>query len=245
VFRSSEGLVEDLTLTEAGKVFTREAEASLRLFQAAQLSAQRAARGEAGTLVLGFQSTAGLLTVPRLLHRFRTASPEVEIILREMGTNAQRIALRGAELDAALIYAPSDDEFASHKLTPEPLLIAMPDNHPLAERDSVAFSELAHERFILPSREVAEGLYYSILAECTENGFRPVGLQEVSTAQTALGLVAAYVGISVLPSSVRVLSRDGVVMKNIRNSRIQAQLELVWPKVSPSPIVERLLGHLD
>lgn len=109
----------------------------------------------------------------------------------------------------------------------------------------MAFSELAQERFIRPSREVAEVLHSSVLSECTENGFRPIGLQEVSTAQTALGLVAARVGISVLPSSVRVLSRDGVVLKNIRNSRIQVQLELVWPKVTPSPIVERLFEHLD
>lgn len=83
-----------LTLTEAGHVFARSAEASLQLFQAAQLSAQRAARGEAGTLVLGFQSTAGLLIIPRLIQRFRAACPAVEIVLREMGSNAQRTALR-------------------------------------------------------------------------------------------------------------------------------------------------------
>jgi DNA-binding transcriptional LysR family regulator len=234
-----------LSLTEAGQVLVREAEHSLGVFQATQLSVQRAARGEAGTLALGFQSTAGILVIPRLIQRFRAAHPQVEIMLREMGTSAQRKALRAGELDAAIIYARPEDEFAAQDLTPEPLVAALPSDHPLAERESVAFKDLKDEVFVIASREIAETLYNSILAECADNGFQPKAVQDISTAQTGLGLVAAKAGVAVMPSSIRVLAREGVVLKTIRDTRIQARLTMLWPKKYPSPIVSRLLEFLE
>ena len=82
-----------LRLTEAGQIFLAEAEQSLRQFAHAQKTAQRAARGEVGKLVLGFQSTAGLTVVPNLLQNFRTEFPDVEVTLIESGSAAQKLAL--------------------------------------------------------------------------------------------------------------------------------------------------------
>jgi len=82
-----------LRLTEAGQIFLAEAEQSLSQFDHAQKAAQRAARGEVGKLVLGFQSTAGLSVVPNLVQNFRTEFPEVEVTLIESGSSAQKRAL--------------------------------------------------------------------------------------------------------------------------------------------------------
>lgn len=230
-----------LTLTEAGHVFVKEAESSLRQFEHAQQAARRAARREVGTLALDFQSTAGLSVVPQLLQRFRTLYPDVEVLLREMGTSAQIIALRAGELDVALMYSLGSEEFAYHDLVPESLVIALPDHHPFAQRDSVALKDLSQEVLILPASEVAAVLHHAVLAECADADFEPKRLQEVATAQTALGLVSAQFGVAILPGSVRTLTRAGVVLRPIRNSRIQIQLALLWPKHHPSPIVSRLL----
>lgn len=233
-----------ISLTEAGRVFEREAEHSLRVFLGAQLAAQRAVRGEVGKVVIGFQSTAGLTVIPQLLKQLGNKYPDIEVTLREMGTVAQRKALRQGEIDVAIMYTLPDDEFSHHELTPDSLVIALPESHPLAGRDSIALKELAEDRFILPAREVAEVLHNAVLAECADSGFKPRHIQEISTAQTALGIVSAGFGISVLPAAVQALPRKGVVMKPIRNSRLQVQLALMWPGENASPIIPKLLECL-
>jgi DNA-binding transcriptional LysR family regulator len=233
-----------LSLTEAGKIFEREAEHSLRVFQGAQLAAQRAVRGEAGRVVIGFQSTAGLAIVPRLLKRLQQKYPEIEVSLREMGTDAQRKALRQNEIDAGIMYTLSDNEFARHNLTPEPLIIALPESHPLANRESIALKEVSEEAFILPAREVAGALYHAVLAECAESGFEPRCVREIATAPAALGLVSSGFGVSVLPASVQVLSRQCVVLRPIRDSRLQVQLSMLWSSANPCPMIPKLVECL-
>ena len=233
-----------LSLSEAGQVFQREAERSLQVFNGAQLAAQRAVRGEIGKIAIGFQSTAGLFIVPTLLKQLSAKYPDIEVSLREMGTAAQRRALRQGEIDVAIMYTLADREFAQYDLTPESLVIAVSVGHPLAERESIAIKELRDEVFVLPAFEVAEVLHHAVLAECADAGFQPHKVQEVSTAQTGLGLVSAGFGISVLPASVQSISRKGVVLKPIRNSRLQVQLALMWPSSHASPIIPKLLECL-
>ena len=230
-----------LSLTEAGHVFRREAEQSLRVFQRAQLAAQRAARGEVGKVVIGFQSTAGLSVIPQLLKKLGQKYPGIEVTLREMGTAAQRAALRQGEIDVAFMYTLPDGEFTHHQLQPESLVIALPKDHPLATRQSIGLKEVMKERFVLPSLETAEVLHYAVLGECADAGFQPCNVQDVSTAQTALGLVSAGFGISVLPASVRSITPKDVVLRPIRNSRLQIRLTLMWQGSPPSPIVPKLL----
>jgi DNA-binding transcriptional LysR family regulator len=234
-----------LTLTEAGTAFLREAEQSLQQFDHAQRTAQCTARGEVGKFVFGFGSTAGISVVPQLLQRFRQSYPDVELILCELGTVAQKHALRTGEIDIALMYTVPDDEFVYHELVPQSLVIALPEDHPLAGRDSIALKDLEHETFLLAPPDVSEVMHNAVLSECADAGFIPKRVQEITTTQTALGLVAAHFGIAVIPISSQVLTRKGVVLRPIRNSRIQVRLALFWPKQSPSPIVQNLLKCID
>jgi DNA-binding transcriptional LysR family regulator len=230
-----------LRLTEAGQVFLAEAEQSLHQFDHAQKTAQRAARGEVGKLFLGFQSTAGLSLIPNLLQNFRTEFPEVEVTLIESGSTAQKRALRSGEIDIGLIYGPPDAGFAYRQLEPESLVIVLPEDHPLAVKDSVALAELAQEVFILPSSSAAEVLHHAVMTECADAGFQPKKVQEITTAQTALGLVSAQFGVSILPASVQVLVRRGVTVRPIRDSRIQVGLTFLWMEDCRSPVVANLV----
>jgi DNA-binding transcriptional LysR family regulator len=233
-----------LRLTEAGQIFLAEAEQSLRQFDHAQKTAQRASRGEVGKLVLGFQSTAGLSVVPNLLQNFRTEFPEVEVTLIESGSTAQKRALRSGEIDIGLVYALPDAGFAYRELEPESLVIALPEDHPLAAKDSVAIAELAQEVFILSSNSAAEVLRHAVMTECADAGFRPKRVQEITTVQTALGLVSARFGVSILPASVQVLIRRGVTLRPIRDSRIKVGLTFLWMKDNRSPVLANLVKCL-
>lgn len=229
-----------LSLTEAGQVFAEEADNSLRAFYGAQLAAKRAERGEVGKIVIGFQSTAGLAVIPQLLKRLVQRYPAVKVMLREMGSSAQRNALRQGEIDAAIMYTLPDREFAHHELVPESLVIALSEAHPLAARESIALKEIADEIFVLPAVEVAEFLYRGVLAECADAGFQPRHIQDVSTVQTALGLVSVGFGIAILPASAHYVRREGVVLRPIRNSRLEAQLTLMWSPKHASPIIPKI-----
>jgi LysR family transcriptional regulator, benzoate and cis,cis-muconate-responsive activator of ben and cat genes len=233
-----------LRLTEAGEIFLVEAEQSLRQFDHAQKTAQRAARGEVGKLVLGFQSTAGLSVVPNLLQNFRTEFPEVEVTLIESGSTAQKRALRSGEIDIGLVYTLPDAEFAYRELEPESLVIALPEDHPLAAKDSVALAELAQEVFILSSNSAAEVLRHTVMTACANSGFQPKRVQEITTVQTALGLVSARFGVSILPASVQVLIRRGVTLRPIRDGRIQVGLTFLWMKDNRSPVLTNLVKCL-
>jgi DNA-binding transcriptional LysR family regulator len=234
-----------LTLTQAGHVFLKEAQASLLQFDHAQRAAQRAARGEVGKLALGFQSMAGLSVVPHILQRFQSSYPDVEVVLHEMGSAMLTSSLRSGEIDAALFYAVSDDEFASHSLAPEPLVAVLPEDHLLAKHSSIGLKDLAQERFILPLTSEAEVLHHAVFAECAAAGFQPSPVQEVATLIAGLGLIAARFGVSILPVSIEVFGRKGIIFRPIRDSRVTVQLALFWPKENPSPIVTRLLECVD
>ncbi|SEC33863.1 LysR family transcriptional regulator [Terriglobus roseus] len=234
-----------LSLTAAGLVFVEEARKSLRTFEGAQLAAQRAARGEGGEIAIGFQSTAGLAVIPKLLKELGNRYPEIKVVLKEMGSSAQKNALRQAEIDVGILYSLPDREFAHHMLVPESLVVAIPEVHALAARESISMQDLRDEIFVLPALESAELLRESVMAECADAGFKPYRIQDITTAQTALGLVSVGFGISILPASIRFLERPGVVIRPIRNSRLQAQLTLMWSPTHPSPIIPKLKECLD
>jgi DNA-binding transcriptional LysR family regulator len=166
--------------------------------------------------------------------------PAVKVMLRETGSSAQRNALRQGEIDAAIMYTQPDREFAHHELVPESLVFALSEAHLLAARESIALKEIADEIFVLPAVEVAELLYRGVLAECADAGFQPRHIQDVSTVQTALGPVSAGFGISILPASAHYIRREGVVLRPIRNSRLEAQLTLMWSPMHASPIIPKI-----
>jgi DNA-binding transcriptional LysR family regulator len=162
-----------LRLTEAGQIFLAEAEQSLRQFAHAQKTTQRAARGEVGKLILGFQSSAGLTVVPNLLQTFGAKFPDVDVTLIESGGTAQKLALRSGEIDIGLTYALPDAGFAYRELEPESLVIALPEDHPLAGKDVIALAELAQEVFILPSNAAAEVLHHAVMTDAPTRAFSP------------------------------------------------------------------------
>jgi DNA-binding transcriptional LysR family regulator len=230
-----------LSLTEAGKVFLTEAKRSLQQFEFAKIAAQRAGRGEAGQVAIGFGSTAGLSVVPQMVKAFREKYPDVQVILREMGSDAQIAALRSGDIDLAIAYALPDREFQYMEMTPESLVAVLPEHHQLARNESVSIKELAQDSFILPAQNIAVTLQGAVLAECADAGFKPKYIQEAHTSQTALGLVAAGLGVSIQPASIRKLRRDGVVFLPLRNTRIEVRLLMQWKRDDVSVVVQNLL----
>ena len=146
-----------------------------------------------------------------------------------------------ARIDVAVAYVLSNNEFQSRELSPESLVVVLPSDHPSASQTSIEIKELSQDSLILPLRSIAAPIHDAVLAECSKAGFRPKLQHEIATIQTALGFVAMGLGVSILPASIKYLSREGVVILPIRNSAIEVPLRLLWKRDYVSPVVRNLL----
>jgi DNA-binding transcriptional LysR family regulator len=231
-----------LSLTAAGEVFLQEAENSLQQFELAKLAAQRAGRGELGHVSVGFSSTAGIQLIPEVVTAFKSRYPDVDIRMREMGMDAQLTALRSGQIDIAITYAVPDEEFCTRQLPPEALLIALNAGHPLAHQEVISLGELRDELLIIPAPYIAATLSHAMLTLCKKAGFEPRNIQEVTTWPSALGLVAFGYGVLLIPATVSILARPGVVMRKLADAHSEIGLLLLWKRGDVSPVVENFLA---
>ncbi|SSW64655.1 LysR family transcriptional regulator [Achromobacter agilis] len=213
-----------VALNDAGRAFLACAQDILQRAQAAVLAAQRAARGEVGELTLGFTESASFNgVVTELIRQYRLQYPDVEMTLSQGDSETLVAQLRSGAIDAAFVRPPFalDGGLAFIPLAQEPLVVALPLGHPLARRKRLAPADLERERFILYSRKSGYGLSADIMAACRQHGLSPLIGQRAPQLSSAVNLVAAGMGVAIVPASLRHLRPDGVVYR---------PFALEWPR---------------
>jgi DNA-binding transcriptional LysR family regulator len=208
-------------LTEAGRLFLVEARATLLQAERAVETARRAARGEVGTLRIGFTPSAPFAPAfTRAVHAYRLALPDVHLSLSLSRSAPLTEALRIGGIDVALIRpaaaAPLSDEIASMPVLRDRLMLALPAQHRLAKRKAaVPLEALAEEPFVLRPRGPGAAFYEQVYELCGRAGFAPQLAQEAHEAPTILGLVAVGVGLSILPACFRAIQFPDVAWRDI------------------------------
>lgn len=229
-------------LTEAGQIFLDEVRPMFRQLDRAIQRGQLASRGEVGQLVIGFVSSSMYNVLPRILQTFRNQVPGVTLTLAELTTDQQIQQLSDGEIDVGLMRPPVDNlQFDTLLLLQESLVVALPATHPLANQTNLALKALATEPFILFPRPLAPGLYDQIISLCQTANFSPIVAQEAVQMQTIISLVAAEMGIAIVPASIQNLQRTGVEYRSINAQTPQASILLVWRHHDPSPVVQRFV----
>ncbi len=234
-------------LTTAGTAFLNEARVALASAEKAKLAARRAARGETGRLALGFTASSAFNPiVSGTIRRFRAKWPEVELFLMEMNTNLLMERLVRGELDAAFIRPGLEDaaNMRMKRLADEPMLTALPGNHELAALERVPLSALAGEPFVLFPRMVGLSLYDDIVAACRDAGFEMNVTQEAPQMPSVVNLVAANLGVSIVPASIAQIRLGGVTYRPIEGEPLVARLALASMKSLRSPISDNLMSLL-
>jgi DNA-binding transcriptional LysR family regulator len=183
-----------------------------------------------------------------VIRRFRESSPLVSLVLEESGSRELVQALHSEEIDAAFIRSPVVDVVGLlvRPLLEEQMLVALPAGHPLsssaADSDGLPLAKLANETFILYKRPGAPGLYDTIIAACRSVGFSPRVGQEAPRIVSTLNLVAAGLGVSVVPASLQRLQMDGVVYRPLQDSaHLKAPLILACRRGENSAAVQRFI----
>lgn len=232
-------------LTAAGMAFLPEAKAAVVAAEKAKLAAQRATRGETGRLTLGFTASSAFNpAVSGTIRRFRHQWPDVGLSLTEMNSNWLMEKLMREEIDAAFIRPGLEDpkDVRLKRLTDEPMLVALPAHHALARHQRVPLGALAGEPFILFPRTVGLSLYDDIVRACRAAGFELVVTQEAPQIPSVVNLVAADLGVSIVPASIAQIALDGVAYRPIEGPPLVARLGLAILKAQRLPVAANLMS---
>jgi DNA-binding transcriptional LysR family regulator len=232
-------------LTEAGRVLLDEARRLLDQAEAAVVHARRAAEGAVGRLAIGFVSTVDYSILPPLVRRFRHKHPGISLKLLELTGDRQQALLQSGELDLGLSILPSPAAgLAKRPVFREPLIAAVPASHPLAGRRRTALRSLAAGPFIQFPRELAPGLYDLAIAACQKAGFTPHLAQEAIQMQTILGLVAAGLGVALVPRCMSKLQRPDVRYLALDARGFEVETVALWHSENRAPALAALIAEL-
>ena len=208
-------------LTDAGRLFLEEARAVLAQADHALDTGRRIAKGELGSLALGFTATGAYTPLfPRSVRAFRQQLPHVHMSLSYMKTEDILESVRTANIDLGLIR-PSSSLRLNADLTAIPvihdrLMLVLHEEDPLAKRKQpIPLESLADAAFVLRPRGSGTSFYEQAYELCGLAGFNPRLSQEASEAPTILGLVASGLGVSILPASLRAINAPDVVWRDL------------------------------
>ncbi len=233
-------------LTPAGQALLDHARGVFEQVERAAAATRRTARGEQGRLVIGFTSSTPFHPfVPRIIRAFRELTPLVSLALEESGSSELVQGLRNETIDAAFIRSPVADiaGLVVRPLLEESMIVALPAGHALANSSSpLPLSQLANETFILYKRPGGPGLYDAIITACRGAGFSPRVGQEAPRILSTLNLVAAGLGVSIVPESLNRLQMDGVAYRPLADDPpLRAPLILACRSSEHSAAVQRFV----
>ncbi|WP_368919448.1 LysR family transcriptional regulator [Citrobacter sp. RHB21-C01] len=221
-----------VALTAAGKQFLADCRQILAQVDDAAARAARLHQGEAGELRIGFTSSAPFIrAVSDTLSLFRQHYPDVHLQTREMNTREQLTPLGEGALELGLMRnTPLPETLQYEVILHEPLMAMIPRAHRLAQKPVVTLAELAKEPFVFFDPHVGTGLYDDILGLMRRYNLSPVITQEVGEAMTIIGLVAAGLGVSILPASFKKVQLNEMCWVALAEEDAVSEMWLVWSR---------------
>ncbi|MCA6113097.1 LysR substrate-binding domain-containing protein [Bradyrhizobium cenepequi] len=240
-------LSRGVELTSAGQALFREARATLAHLDRALETTRRAARGEQGILCVGIAPTAPFNPlVPKAIRSFRETFPLVSLVLEEGLSHEVVVRFNNDQMDVAFVRAPQihADGVVVMPLQEEPMVAALPSRHPMARSGrskAVPLKSLASDRFILIGPP-GTGLHDETVAACRAAGFVPRLGQPAPRITSTLGLVAAGLGIALVPSTMQSVRMDGVIYRRLQGVAPKAFLGLASRRADPSPVLRQFLS---
>lgn len=233
-------------LTAAGEAFYDDARRILRSVEDSTRRVKRIADGSHGILRLGLTGLASYRFLPPIAQIVKRDLPGVALeIHSDMLTQDQEAALTGSTIDVGLLRPPTRGEGITQRtVAREPLVLALPENHWLADEPTVNVGDLRIEHFIMYASANRSVVNDAVVRSCLAAGFYPHCEHEGAETSILLALVAAGLGVALLPESVRAIALDGVVVKPVHGAE-NVDLALAWRTGDSSPLLENLLSTLE
>ncbi|MGK4924485.1 LysR family transcriptional regulator [Bordetella hinzii] len=235
-----------LKLTEAGRFFHEQSlQLTARLDEIVAGTRRRGAPA-ARWFSIGFVPSTLYGFVPELIRYLRQADAQVEVGLSEMTTLPQIEALKSGRIDLGIGRIPFDDPAIERRvLMEEPLVAALPPSHPLAGRKQLAVAELAAQPFVLYPARPRPNYADHVLGLFRAAGHQPTVIQEANELQTALGLVVAGLGLTLVPASVQRSNRADIVCLPVDAPAFTSPVILSWRRGDSSPFLAQAIAAAE
>ncbi|KAI3600229.1 Transcriptional regulator, LysR family [Cupriavidus necator H850] len=231
-----------IRLTRDGRTFLAETRAFLTHANRLESLARRLGRGDEGGLCIGYLEYAmhsGVL--PNALRELRDSRPAVHIALYNQQSDVQLEGLRQRSLDIALVCEPpppDDTDLEAAQVLNDPMLLALPEGHPLAVAQRITPEDLAAQKWIGVMHRESALRHDTFIAACAKAGFTPTITMEATEPLAALGLVAAGLGVTTIQQSLRHQAPAGVVLHDLSWLNYRTPLWAAWHKINLRPLVE-------
>ncbi len=238
-----------VTLTAAGQTLVGHAEGILARLEATESALAAIAGLRAGRLRIASFPTAGATLLPVAIATFRAAHPDVELTLAEGEPEQIAPRLHAGELDIALLFefageSPLHEDMTRVELLADPMSLALPREHPLAAKAKIQLKELAEDAWVQTSR--ASPCARHVVRSCHAAGFEPNVAFESDDYQTVQGLVAAGVGVALIPRLALSVVRDDIVIRSLSPAPPVRQVIAATPaRARLVPAAPAMLGILE
>jgi DNA-binding transcriptional LysR family regulator len=233
-------------LTPAGKAYLNRAVAILDAVDDAGRQAQRIAEGAEGHLAIGCVGSATYSLLPRLVRALHEELPGVDVSVRgEMLAPAQISALLAGDIDLALLRPPIDEPgVIVETVRRDRLIAALPEGHSLAARAELTINDLGDQEFIVHAGHGRSVMNSVLMAMCADAGVVPRVRHEVEETSTMVTLVAAGLGVAVVPEPTAALDVAGVCYRPLSPARLGVDLAVGRAVLTNSPLIENALSIL-
>lgn len=233
-------------LTPAGRAYLLRAVAILDDVDDAGEQARRISDGLEGRLVIGCVGSATYSLLPRLVRTLRETLPGVEVSVRgEMLAPAQLLALQAGEIDLALLRPPvRQPGVATEVIRRDRLLAALPADHPLAAREELSVADLRDEEFVAHAGHGRSVMSSILAAACADAGFVPNVRHEVTETSTLVTLVAAGLGVAIVPAPTAALDIAGVDYRPLTPATLGVDLLAGTLTTTENPLIDNVIATL-
>jgi DNA-binding transcriptional LysR family regulator len=233
-------------ITEAGGALLDEARRLVSQVDGLRHIVQRADKGRSGYLRAGFITSSVFTDTRKLYAKMSRGVPGVTVMWQEMNSFEQIEALHEDKIDIAFLHTPAKYAgLAARVIVRDPMVMAVPDAHRLAERRRASLAEFASDDFVLPLRHMSPIFYDNIIAACRTAGISPaIPPHQPRNLLTILSLVSVGAGVSVIPSTLAAAGFPGVTFMRIRGEAPIAEVSALWKPDNRSPVLARALAAL-
>lgn len=222
---------QHVALTPGGMALLPDARRVLESVSAAAKNARNAADGEFGELRVGLTQSAEFLSfLPETLHRLRVRYPAILVSFQQRTTTEQIDAVAHERLDLGILRKPAEKlprEVRLTRLYPDPLMLAVHAHDPLAAHAFVHMRDLRDRAFVLSPADAQSGLHDAVVELARAARFFPRLVQEVRQITTTIGMVAAGVGVAIVPASARCIHIGQVALVPIVDPGAQSWLHMI------------------
>ncbi|WP_184220667.1 LysR family transcriptional regulator [Granulicella aggregans] len=232
-----------VTLTPAGSVFQVDADALMQQLAEMELRVRRTSMGDIGNLRIGFVASATPGLVPAVVLAFKKQYPGVSLELKNVPTVQQVEGLRSGVIDAGFVRLPVTEADLSVSLVHrEPFAMVLSKINPLTKKKDWGLEDLMGEPFIAYGERWAPAFYQRWTSICRAAGFTPNVVQETGEMDTAIALVAAGLGVAILPEGVTRRNRRILAVKVLSRQKIQSEIGVAVLADRQTPLVKRLIA---